>query len=184
MKSRTTIGLLQAITTTLIFLFLMYQQAESIGFSEQQKTARLTTFGNQNAGSRNQSTPHHVQISGKECRSNIDCAGIANTTCMKHPDDTKLRCLCGEKKSPLNGACHHSKQGLHLKCNEDEDCISGATCKTPTNSSASSNIARTCECKEDFAEDDYECSRGILTTVPCTDAAFLLLFYPLLQLMH
>lgn len=48
--------------------------------------------------------------------------------------------------------------GLHLKCNEDEDCISGATCKTPTNSSASSNIARTCECKEDFAEDDYECS--------------------------
>jgi hypothetical protein len=34
---------------------------------------------------------------------------------MRHPDDTKLRCLCGEKKSPQNGACHHSKQGKE-KC--------------------------------------------------------------------
>ena len=54
-------------------------------------------------------------VSGKECKSDTDCAGIANTTCMRHPDDTKLRCLCGEKKSPHNGACHHSKQGKQ-KC--------------------------------------------------------------------
>jgi hypothetical protein len=54
-------------------------------------------------------------VSGKECKSDTDCAGITNTTCMRHPDDTKMRCLCGEKKSPQNGACHHSKQGKQ-KC--------------------------------------------------------------------
>jgi len=54
-------------------------------------------------------------VSGKECKSDTDCVGIANTTCMRHPEDTKMRCLCGEKKSPQNGACHHSKQGKQ-KC--------------------------------------------------------------------
>ncbi|GFG38973.1 hypothetical protein Cfor_07996, partial [Coptotermes formosanus] len=94
-------------------------------------------------------------VSGKECESNENCRGIANTTCMKHPEDNKKRCLCGEKKSPHNGACHHSKQGLHLKCNVDDDCIRDAVCKVPTNSS---NGSRMCECKEGYEEEDHECS--------------------------
>ncbi|XP_023702897.2 uncharacterized protein LOC111862054 [Cryptotermes secundus] len=184
MKRATVTGLLEAVTPILLLLFLVYQQAECVGLSHHQKTARLTTFGNQNAGPKNQSTSRPVHISGKECKTNADCAGIGNTTCMRHPDDTKKRCLCGEKKSPLNGACHHSKQGLHLKCNEDDDCISGAACKAPTNSSTSSNIPKTCLCKEGFVEEDHECSGTVFTTVPCIGFVFLLIFYPVLQLMR
>lgn len=68
MQSATTIGTLQAIVTTLIFLFLLYQQAECIGYSQQQKPASLTTFGTNNAGTRNQSS-HKTQSKSqwKQC---------------------------------------------------------------------------------------------------------------------
>lgn len=178
MKSANAVGLAQAITSAIFILLLVYQQADCFGLSHHQKTARLTTFGNQNTASKNNSS-QHKPISGKECKSDTDCAGIANTTCMRHPDDTKLRCLCGEKKSPQNGACHHSKQGLHHKCNLDDDCIRNAACKAN-----STTQIRTCECMEDYEEDDHECSSSPLTRVPSTQAVFLLLFYPILQLVQ
>lgn len=177
MKRANAVGFVQAITSAILILLLVYQQADCVGLLHHQKTARLTTFGNQNTATKNSTAQHKTTVSGKECKSDTDCAGIANTTCMRHPDDTKLRCLCGEKKSPQNGACHHSKQGLHHKCNVDEDCIRNAACKAN-----STTQVRTCECMENYDEDDHECSSSPLTRVPPTQAVFLLLFYPILQL--
>jgi hypothetical protein len=30
---------------------------------------------------------------------------------MRHPDNKKMLCLCGDGTSPWNAACHHTRQG-------------------------------------------------------------------------
>jgi hypothetical protein len=65
MKSANAVGLVQAITSAIFILLLVYQQADCVVLLHHQKTAYLTTFGNQNpAFKRNttaQSTPRKSQ---------------------------------------------------------------------------------------------------------------------------
>nr|CAD7199043.1 unnamed protein product [Timema douglasi] len=50
-------------------------------------------------------------VSGRTCKSDDNCAGIANTTCMNDPRDNKMRCLCPDKAGPINGHCPPKKKG-------------------------------------------------------------------------
>lgn len=47
---------------------------------------------------------------GKECNINTDCIGIQDTSCVKDYD-TKLRCLCGDYRAPVNGYCSTKDKG-------------------------------------------------------------------------
>nr|CAD7430067.1 unnamed protein product [Timema monikensis] len=49
-------------------------------------------------------------VSGRTCKSDDNCAGIANTTCMNDPRDNKMRCLCPDKAGPINGHCPPKKK--------------------------------------------------------------------------
>nr|CAD7405281.1 unnamed protein product [Timema poppensis] len=49
-------------------------------------------------------------LSGRTCKSDDNCAGIANTTCMNDPRDNKMRCLCPDKAGPINGHCPPKKK--------------------------------------------------------------------------
>jgi len=59
MKSANAVGLAQAITSAILILLLVYQQADCVGLLHHQNTARLTTFGNQNTASKHNSTAQH-----------------------------------------------------------------------------------------------------------------------------
>ncbi|XP_069679081.1 uncharacterized protein sosie [Periplaneta americana] len=179
MSSATSVSLLHTVVIpTVFFLFMVYYQADCIGLSNQ-KTARLTTFGSSSTTTKN-NTHQTVQPKARACNGNSDCSGFPNSTCMKYPEDSKMYCLCGDKKPPIRGSCSHSKQGLHSICSMDEDCIPDAVCKAGN----TTNAKKLCECKEGFMEEDYECSSGILTTVPHIEAIFLLILYPSLQLIY
>lgn len=44
-------------------------------------------------------------VKGRECNTHDDCAAIERSSCVKDPDDLKLRCLCGDDTPPNNGLC-------------------------------------------------------------------------------
>jgi hypothetical protein len=85
----------------------------------------LTTFGKTNPNLNNPTAP---PIKARECNSHADCAGIENTSCVKDPVDSRLRCLCGDNKAPVNGLCKSKLKGLRHLCNEVDDCEDGMTC--------------------------------------------------------
>ncbi|PSN34023.1 hypothetical protein C0J52_19866 [Blattella germanica] len=101
---------------------------------------------------------------------------------MKDPKDaSKLRCLCPDKTVPKQGSCKHSRTGLHARCNNNEECIENAECKMPTNSTSN---YKACICKEGFDEEDHACNGGIPTAFPSPQSGFLLLLFPVLQLIR
>jgi hypothetical protein len=65
---------------------------------------------------------------GKECNTNNDCAGIADSSCVKD-FDYKLRCLCGDYLAPINGHCSAKLKGLRHQCRRNEDCEDNMICR-------------------------------------------------------
>uniref|UniRef100_T1GJL2 EGF-like domain-containing protein n=1 Tax=Megaselia scalaris TaxID=36166 RepID=T1GJL2_MEGSC len=67
----------------------------------------LTTFGKSNIPSSTQAPA----IKSRECTNHEDCNSLKDTSCVKDPDDYKLRCLCGDDTAPDNGFCKKTAKG-------------------------------------------------------------------------
>lgn len=46
-----------------------------------------------------------ISVKGRECTTHEECAAIENSSCVRDPDDYKMRCLCGNDNPPNNGLC-------------------------------------------------------------------------------
>lgn len=67
---------------------------------------------------------------GKECNSNAECIGIADTSCVKgYSDSLQSRCLCGDDLAPINGYCSTKLKGLRHQCKRTEDCEDNLICR-------------------------------------------------------
>lgn len=88
----------------------------------------LTTFGINKP--QNQPAAPTQAPKGKECATNADCFGIADTSCVKDYDtDLKLRCLCGDFRAPKNGYCSAKMKGLRHQCRKTEECEDYMICR-------------------------------------------------------
>ncbi|XP_075147863.1 oogenesis-related protein sosie [Haematobia irritans] len=85
----------------------------------------LTTFGKSNLPP--PPTPGPI-IKGRECLAHEDCAAIEKSSCVRDPDDYKMRCLCGNDSPPNNGLCPDTLKGLRHKCNSSNECEDGLIC--------------------------------------------------------
>ncbi|XP_035722613.1 low-density lipoprotein receptor 1-like isoform X3 [Vespa mandarinia] len=117
----------------------------------------LTTFGKTNSQNQNQNPPPPPTPVGKarECRSESDCAGIQNTTCLADQRDGKTRCLCGDYNAPVNGACNNKYKAIRASCNDDNECIEGAHCTVKGNNTTS---GKRCYCREGYVENNLMCN--------------------------
>nr|CAD7592603.1 unnamed protein product [Timema genevievae] len=81
--------------------------------TQERYTSKLSTVGRKPPAipHNNTHTPPAPAVSGRTCKSDDNCAGIANTTCMNDPRDNKMRCLCPDKAGPINGHCPPKKKG-------------------------------------------------------------------------
>ncbi|KAG5679069.1 hypothetical protein PVAND_008666 [Polypedilum vanderplanki] len=97
----------------------------------------LTTFGI----GKPQSNPPLATTApkGRECSSNADCLGIAETSCVKD-FDYQLRCLCGDYLAPQNGLCKTRVKGLHHQCRLSEDCEDNMICREQNNTKFTEQI--------------------------------------------
>lgn len=43
-----------------------------------------------------------------------DCGAIEKSSCVRDPDDYKMRCLCGNDSPPDNGLCPDTLKGNHV----------------------------------------------------------------------
>ncbi|XP_053983856.1 uncharacterized protein LOC128893129 [Hylaeus anthracinus] len=126
------------------FLLLVY-------FVSPSSTWALTTFGKTNPQNQNQNPPPPPTPVGKarECKLESDCAGIQNTTCVSDPRDGKTRCLCGDYSAPQNGACTNKFKALRTLCNDDSECVDGASCTLLANSTS----GKRCYCRDGYYEE-------------------------------
>jgi len=114
----------------------------------------LTTFGI-NKPANNPAAPTPAP-KGKDCITNIDCVGIADTSCVKDVD-YRTRCLCGDFRAPVNGYCAAKSKGLRHQCRRLEDCEDYLVCRENNSTkttvlgalSKDSNKERLCLCDED-----------------------------------
>ncbi|TMW42536.1 hypothetical protein DOY81_012384, partial [Sarcophaga bullata] len=65
----------------------------------------------------------------RECNTHDDCAAIERSSCVKDPDDLKLRCLCGDDTPPNNGFVCRCAKRLRHKCVSSNDCEDGLVCQ-------------------------------------------------------
>lgn len=49
-----------------------------------------------------------------ECNSDVDCLQTPFTSCAQYQSDRKLKCLCADRKLPLNGDCTLKPKGIKL----------------------------------------------------------------------
>lgn len=114
----------------------------------------LTTFGI-NKPSNNPAAPTQAP-KGKECNSNSDCVGIADSSCVKD-FDFKPRCLCGDFLAPVNGLCTATLKGLRHQCKKNDDCEDNMICRENNSTkttilgsfSKDTNREKMCLCDED-----------------------------------
>ncbi|XP_035722612.1 low-density lipoprotein receptor 1-like isoform X2 [Vespa mandarinia] len=99
--------------------------------------------------------PNEFRGKARECRSESDCAGIQNTTCLADQRDGKTRCLCGDYNAPVNGACNNKYKAIRASCNDDNECIEGAHCTVKGNNTTS---GKRCYCREGYVENNLMCN--------------------------
>ncbi|XP_077284030.1 oogenesis-related protein sosie [Arctopsyche grandis] len=125
----------------------------------------LTTFGK--TSSNNPLPPKATPPPGRECNVEMDCAGIQDTSCVRHPSDSKLRCLCGDNDSPINGKCESKMKGLRHGCETNGNCMEGMICIKPNATKADANkkmpTHKMCLCNEEdgYVDREYYCSDGM-----------------------
>ncbi|XP_061393146.1 uncharacterized protein LOC133328619 [Musca vetustissima] len=85
----------------------------------------LTTFGK--SSNVPPPTPGPV-VKGRECTTHEECAAIENSSCVRDPDDYKMRCLCGNDNPPNNGLCPDVVKGLRHRCSGNYECEDGLIC--------------------------------------------------------
>ncbi|XP_037954929.1 uncharacterized protein LOC119684868 [Teleopsis dalmanni] len=86
----------------------------------------LTTFGKTNNSPA--PTPGPI-VKGRECVTHDDCVTIDKSSCVRDPNDYKLRCLCGDDTVPNGGYCPDVSKGLRHTCTSSGECEEGMTCQ-------------------------------------------------------
>ncbi|CAH2013444.1 unnamed protein product [Acanthoscelides obtectus] len=67
----------------------------------------------------------------KPCTNQVNCTFIKGTTCLRG------FCLCGDNTHPVNGLCSAIRKAPNHRCEKDEECVDGATCTQPSDTSKS-----------------------------------------------
>ncbi|VEN57593.1 unnamed protein product [Callosobruchus maculatus] len=83
-------------------------------------------------GSATSSPPTEAGVR-KACTKQANCTFIKGTTCLRG------FCLCGDNTHPVNGLCKAIKKSPNHLCQKDEECVDGATCTLPSDTSKSDN---------------------------------------------
>lgn len=117
----------------------------------------FTTFGKTPTNPLTQAPPR--QVPAKSCGNHTECWSIPKTSCVAEPrDHSRKSCLCGDNKPPANGQCFAlHKAPFHL-CDNDEDCVDGATCVLMPGLPITKDGPKHCKCIEGFIALDGECS--------------------------
>ncbi|CAD7085152.1 unnamed protein product [Hermetia illucens] len=130
----------------------------------------LTTFGKTSPNV--QQPPTTPPVKGRECNTHTDCSTLQSTSCVRDPNDSRLRCLCGDNTAPVNGQCFAKYKGLRHMCSNVNECDEGMICaiENATRISTFGKITggtpntKACLCDEEngYEEDtrDYSCNMG------------------------
>uniref|UniRef100_A0A1I8M2F8 Uncharacterized protein n=1 Tax=Musca domestica TaxID=7370 RepID=A0A1I8M2F8_MUSDO len=130
---------------------------------------------------------------GRECTTHEECAAIENSSCVRDPDDYKMRCLCGNDNPPNNGLCPDVVKGLRHRCSGNYECEDGLIC-TYENTNRTIGVAKfmssktklcLCDNERGYFEDvhrdicsgglrhrcsgNYECEDGLICTYENTN---------------
>ncbi|XP_011298776.1 uncharacterized protein sosie isoform X1 [Fopius arisanus] len=112
----------------------------------------------------------------KTCKSESDCIGIGNTSCVADPKDGKTKCLCSDLTAPYNGACLHKP--VHSPCKDNQECGPGAHCTLGN----STTHVKTCQCQYGYYEENMRCN-GCLSSLQSSSVLVLLFSLILLRNM-
>ncbi|KAK5639225.1 hypothetical protein RI129_011717 [Pyrocoelia pectoralis] len=134
----------------------------------------FTTFGKTPTNPLTQAPPR--QAPAKSCGNHTECWSIPKTSCVAEPrDHSRKSCLCGDNKPPANGQCFAIHKGPFHLCDNDEDCVDGATCVLMPGLPITKDGPKHCKCIEGFIAVDGECS-GSGPVVASTSMGLVLLF--------
>ncbi|XP_011298777.1 uncharacterized protein sosie isoform X2 [Fopius arisanus] len=139
-------------------------------------TSALTTFGKTNPQNQNPPPPPAPVGVAKTCKSESDCIGIGNTSCVADPKDGKTKCLCSDLTAPYNGACLHKP--VHSPCKDNQECGPGAHCTLGN----STTHVKTCQCQYGYYEENMRCN-GCLSSLQSSSVLVLLFSLILLRNM-
>lgn len=133
----------------------------------------LTTFGKTNPNV--QQPPTAPPVKGRECSTHADCATLQTTSCVRDPNDSKTRCLCGDNTAPINGQCFGKYKGLRHLCVSSNECDDNMICTTDNSTKTTSfgkisgSQQKTCLCDEENGYEeslrDFTCNAGVVQVV-------------------